>query len=61
MQQYNTLAAVNQDRKKNNHAQEHKSFSWENPSQSREKPSNPLLILPREDPPPNPSTQEGAL
>jgi hypothetical protein len=47
MQQYNTLVAVNQDNKKNNHAQEHKSLSWENPSQSREKPSNPLLIFPR--------------
>jgi hypothetical protein len=47
----NTIVAVNQDHKKNNHAQKTPEISWENPSQPRGKPSNPLLILPREDPP----------
>jgi len=47
----NTLATVNQDQKKNNHAQKTPEISWENPSQPREKPNNPLLILPKEDPP----------
>jgi hypothetical protein len=40
----------NQDHKKNNHAQEHKKLSWENPSQSREKPKQSFAIESREDP-----------
>jgi hypothetical protein len=58
----NTIAAVNQDHKKNNHAQKTPEISWENPSQPREKPSNPLLYCQEKihHPPPNPSTQEGA-
>jgi hypothetical protein len=46
----NALAIVNQDHKKNNHAQDTGNLSWENPSQSREKPSNPIAILLREEP-----------
>jgi hypothetical protein len=38
---YNSCS--NQYHKKNNHAQENKKLSWENPSQTREKPNNPLL------------------
>jgi hypothetical protein len=50
-----TIAAVNQDHKKNNHAQKTQEVSWENPSQSREKPNNPLLYCQEKihHPPPN--------
>jgi hypothetical protein len=51
MQQYNTLAAVNQDHKKNNHAQKTPEIILGKPFSIKGKPNNPLLYLPREDPP----------
>jgi hypothetical protein len=41
MKQHNSCN--NQDHKNNNHAQDKRVYPEENPSQPREKPSNPLL------------------
>jgi hypothetical protein len=45
------MAAINQDHKKNNHAQEHKKYPGKPFSTMEENPANPLLYSSRERPP----------
>ena len=64
LQQYrNIVSAVNQDHKKNNHAQEHKKYSGKTLLNQGKNPTIPLLYCQEKihHPPPNPSTQEGAV
>jgi hypothetical protein len=56
------MAAINQDHKKNNHAQEHKKYLGKPFSTREENPTNPLLYSQEKDLPgiTKPSTQKGA-
>jgi hypothetical protein len=58
----NTQAAVNQDHKKNNDAQEYKKYPGKTLLNQGKNPTIPLLYCQEKihHPPPKPSTQEGA-